>query len=178
MFDFAGSEIALVAVVALILIGPKDLPVAIKAVTGMVKKARRMASEFQVHVDDMMRDADLGDLRTGLNDIRRMDIKGKILGAIDDDGSLRKSVLEVKDTANTSSWTPPPPPVPAVEADAAIEVAATPLHTIAAPDLIGVPGFAGEHVFGDGMPGAAPAFIPPRAARAAPAFIPPGAARA
>ncbi len=43
MFDFAWSEIALIGVVALIAIGPKDMPVAIKAVAEMIKKARRMA---------------------------------------------------------------------------------------------------------------------------------------
>jgi Sec-independent protein translocase protein TatA len=49
MFDFAWSEIMVVGVVALLVIGPKDLPAAIRAVTGMIKKARRMASEFQTH---------------------------------------------------------------------------------------------------------------------------------
>ena len=164
MFDFAGSEIALVAVVALILIGPKDLPVAIKAVTGMIKKARRMAAEFQVHVDDMMKDAELGDLRSGINEIRRMDIKGRILSAIDDDGSIRRSVSDVN-TSVAPSWTPPPPPVPAV---------ATP--AIAAPSGEAAP-LLGDVVPSSGL-AAAPAFIPPRAARTAPAFIPPNASRA
>ena len=59
MFDFAWSEIALIAVVAMIAIGPKDMPVAIRAVTGWIKKARRMAAEFQTHVDEMVREADL-----------------------------------------------------------------------------------------------------------------------
>ena len=63
MFDFAWSEIALIAVVALIAIGPKDMPVAIRAVTGGIKKARRMAAEFQTHVDEMVREADLDDVR-------------------------------------------------------------------------------------------------------------------
>ena len=167
MFDFAGSEIALVAVVALILIGPKDLPVAIKAVTGVIKKARRMASEFQVHVDDMMKDADLGELRTGLSDIRRMDIKGKILNAIDDDGGLRRSVNEVKasaDGSTSATWTPPAAPMPL---EATTEVPGLPEYTIAAPAGV---------AFGDVAPSSAPAFVPPGAARAVPAFIPPGSA--
>ena len=63
MFDFAWSEIVLIGVVALVAIGPKDLPIAMKAVSGAMKKARRMAAEFQTHVDDMMRDADLGEVR-------------------------------------------------------------------------------------------------------------------
>jgi len=44
MFDFAWSEIAVIAAVALVLIGPKDMPVAIRTITGMIKKARRMAA--------------------------------------------------------------------------------------------------------------------------------------
>jgi sec-independent protein translocase protein TatB len=55
MFDFAWSELGLIAVVAMILIGPKDMPLAIRSVTGWIKKARRMASEFQSHVDEMVR---------------------------------------------------------------------------------------------------------------------------
>ena len=47
MFDFAWSEIALVGVVALIAIGPKDMPVAIRTMTTAIKKMRRMAGEFQ-----------------------------------------------------------------------------------------------------------------------------------
>ena len=71
MFDFAWSEIMLIGIVALIAIGPKDLPVAMKAVTGMIKKARRMAAEFQTHVDDMMRDADLKEVRDQINELKR-----------------------------------------------------------------------------------------------------------
>ena len=46
MFDFAWSELGLIAVVAMILIGPKDMPVAIRSVTGWIRKARRMAAEL------------------------------------------------------------------------------------------------------------------------------------
>ena len=78
MFDFAWSEIALIAVVALIAIGPKDMPVAIRAVTGWIKKARRMAAEFQTHVDEMVREADLHEVRASINEIRNFDIRGEI----------------------------------------------------------------------------------------------------
>ncbi len=94
MFDFAWSEIALIGVVALVLIGPKDMPVAIKAITGAVKKARRMAAEFQTHVDDMVKDADLGEVRDGIREIRSLDIRGTIARAVDSDGSIRKALSE------------------------------------------------------------------------------------
>ena len=91
MFDFAWSEIALIAVVAMIAIGPKDMPVAIRAVTGWVKKARRMAAEFQTHVDEMVREADLSEVRASINEIRNFDIRGEIEKTIDADGSIRST---------------------------------------------------------------------------------------
>ena len=89
MFDFAWSEIALIAVVAMIAIGPKDMPVAIRAVTGWIKKARRMAAEFQTHVDEMVREADLSEVRASINEIRNFDMRGEIEQTIDADGSIR-----------------------------------------------------------------------------------------
>jgi sec-independent protein translocase protein TatB len=91
MFDFAWSEIALIAVVALIAIGPKDMPAAIRGVTNMIKKARRMAAEFQTHVDEMMREANLDEVRSQFNEIRNFDVKGEIERAVDADGSLRST---------------------------------------------------------------------------------------
>lgn len=127
MFDFAWSEIALIGIVALVAIGPKDLPVAIKAVAAAVKKARRMASEFQVHVDEMVREADLHEVREGINQIRRMDIKGKILSAMDEDGTLRKTMTE-----NPLHTAQPTTPMPMPLAETAVPP--LPEHTIAAPD--------------------------------------------
>jgi sec-independent protein translocase protein TatB len=89
MFDFAWSEIALIAGVALVVIGPKDLPVALRAISGFVKKARRMAGEFQTHVDEMMRDADLKDVKDSINQIRNFDFRSTVERAIDPDHSLR-----------------------------------------------------------------------------------------
>src|SRR5579872_1622990 len=89
MFDFAWSEIALIAAVALIAIGPKDMPAAIRAVTDVIKKARRMAGEFQTHVDEMLREANLDEVRSSINDIRNFDVRGEIEKAVDPDRTLR-----------------------------------------------------------------------------------------
>ncbi len=89
MFDFAWSEIAIIAAVALVVIGPKDLPVALRAVSGFVKKARRMAGEFQTHVDEMMREADLKDVKDSFNSIRNFDFRSTVEKAIDPDGTIR-----------------------------------------------------------------------------------------
>jgi sec-independent protein translocase protein TatB len=106
MFDFAWSEIALIAGVALVVIGPKDLPVALRAVSNFVKKARRMAGEFQTHVDEMMHDADLKDVKDSINQIRNFDFRSTVEQAIDPDHSLRNTFNDNPlDTASTSSST-------------------------------------------------------------------------
>ena len=94
MFDFAWSEIALIAAVALIAIGPKDMPAAIRGVTDMIKKARRMAGEFQTHVDEMLREANLGRGAQPFNDIRNFDVRGHLERAVDPDGSLRDTFAD------------------------------------------------------------------------------------
>ena len=91
MFDFAWSEIALIAGVALVVIGPKDLPVALRAVSSVIKKARRMAGEFQTHVDEMMRDADLKDVKDSFSQIRNFDFRSTVERAVDPDYSIRNT---------------------------------------------------------------------------------------
>lgn len=93
MFDFAWSEIAIIGVVALVAIGPKDMPVAIRSVAGMVKKARKIASEFQTHVDEMVHEANLGDVKGQLNELTNFDIKSEIEKAVDPDGTIRDAFL-------------------------------------------------------------------------------------
>jgi sec-independent protein translocase protein TatB len=94
MFDFAWSEILLIGAVALIAIGPKDMPAAIRTVSSMVKKARRMAAEFQTHVDEMVREADLGDVKKAFNDIRNLDLAGALEKHVDPDRSIRNTFAE------------------------------------------------------------------------------------
>lgn len=162
MFDFAWSEIALIGVLALVLIGPKDLPIAMKAVSQTIKKARRMAGEFQTHVDEMVREADLHEVRDTFNDLRRMDIKGQILRAVDSDGSLQKTVSEPL----RASFAPPPPPVP--------------VHDTAPLPEVVIPPYPEPAPVIEAAEIESPAFVPPsygtsRLHRSAPAFIPPAA---
>ncbi len=112
MFGFSWAEIGLIMAVALIAIGPKDLPVAIRTVTGMMKKARGMAAEFQGHVDEMMREANLADVKSEINKIRKFDFKSAVEKQIDPDGSL-KSELAFDPFHPDSMGKMPKPEIPA-----------------------------------------------------------------
>lgn len=93
MFDIAWSELLVIGAVALVVIGPKDLPKVLKTIGQIVAKARGMAREFQGGLDDMIRESELDELRktvakatdfnpaTELNSI--IDPKGEIAGALE-----------------------------------------------------------------------------------------------
>ena len=142
MFDFSWSEIMVIGLVALVLIGPKDLPIAIRAITRVLKKMRRMAGEFQHHVDDMMREADLGDVQSTFRDLRGMNLKSAINSMVDADGTVARAFADPF-TVHPVPPTSTPRSVPA--------------QTGPAPDFIppaSVPRFAVQR---------APDFMPPSA---------------
>lgn len=62
MFDIASSEFLLVMVVALVVIGPKDLPRVLSAVGKWVGKARGVAAQFRAGFDEMVRESELQEL--------------------------------------------------------------------------------------------------------------------
>ena len=177
MFDFAWSELGVIAVVALIFIGPKDMPVAIKAVSRAIKKARGMAAEFQTHVDEMVRETDLTEVRDQISALRGYNVTRALEKLVDDDGSIRRTFAENPLAGITTLSAAP---APAVDGDVAL--AERPVVEVqpAPPDPEPI---APEPVYRPDTP----AFIPPSAApppesRAAPpeppAFIPPEVARA
>jgi sec-independent protein translocase protein TatB len=171
MFDFAWTEIALIGIVALIAIGPKDLPVAIKAVASMIKKARKMAGEFQTHVDEMVREANLDEVRSQISQIRNLDIKGTIERAVDNDGSIRKTFTE--DPLRTP-YTPPPPVVAETIAPAAVTAAPSEVMPEVLPEA---PAGARSMERPTWLDSAGPKPAPDAPARPqAPAFIPPAIA--
>jgi len=69
MFDIAWSEFMLIGAVALVVIGPKDLPKAMRAVGQTVGKLRRMAGEFQGQFNEAMREAELHDLKKQVEEV-------------------------------------------------------------------------------------------------------------
>jgi sec-independent protein translocase protein TatB len=195
MFDFAWSELALIGIVGLIFIGPKDMPTAIRTVTDLLKKGRKLAGEFQTHVDEMVRDADLGEARDSFQQLRTMNIRGQVMKALDGDGTLRRTLADN-----------PLSPVPAASSSAIPGAAET--HASSEPYVPGGQTVTGEELMrrrttpphvsrmalnlvpdAEEVPESedpAPGIIPPsaairlrrlRAAAPAPAFLPPGALR-
>src|ERR1700757_4709484 len=70
MFDIGWSEFVLIAVVALIAIGPKELPGVLRTIGQWMGKARKMAAEFQGQFQEAMREAEMADLKKSLDEVR------------------------------------------------------------------------------------------------------------
>ena len=180
MFDFAWSELAVIAAVALVLIGPKDMPVAIRSITGMIKKARRMAGEFQTHVDEMLREANLDDVKKTFNEIRNFDLKSEMERHVDPDGSLRGTFADnpLEPTASPALSEAPGEMTPdgAPDAEAlALEAASGDSAAVAdaPPPACTRPAFMPPSATPPAMPTPAPddaveppAFVPPEVVRA------------
>ncbi len=113
MFDIGWDEMALIAVVSLIVIGPKDLPVVLRQMGRWTRKAREMASEFQRGVDDMVRDSELDELKKQVAKAAEPNLlRQEIDKAIDPDGAMAKA-LEAPVLDLSSAPEPAPEPIKA-----------------------------------------------------------------
>lgn len=74
MFDISWTEFLLIGIVALVVIGPKELPTVMRTLGQWIRKLRGMASEFQNQFHEAMREAELSDLKKEVDDMAR-DIK-------------------------------------------------------------------------------------------------------
>lgn len=79
MFDIAWSEFLVIGVVALVVVGPRDLPALLRTVGKSVATLRRMAGEFQTQFNDAMREAELDDLKNEVTGLKNA--ANKMVGA-------------------------------------------------------------------------------------------------
>lgn len=90
--DFGMSELLLIGVVALVFIGPKDLPKALRVAGFWVRKARTLSREFQTSVEQMIREAELDEMRQELKKATEIDLEKQFHETIDPTGSLAESL--------------------------------------------------------------------------------------
>jgi sec-independent protein translocase protein TatB len=129
MFDIGWSEMALIMAVALVVIGPKDLPRLAREIGKWTGKARAMAREFQRSLDDMAREAELQDIKAEIDKASRTDLRSEIERAVDPDGELRRGLepprhLDDFEPAGGNRIEPPRPPAAAAPDERAKAAAA------------------------------------------------------
>ena len=92
MFDIGWQELFIVAVLAIIVVGPRDLPRTLRTVMSYIRKAKGMAREFQNGIDEVAREVELDDIRKEANKIGSMDFEQEVKSAIDPTGSLNEDL--------------------------------------------------------------------------------------
>jgi sec-independent protein translocase protein TatB len=136
MFDIGWSEFAVIAVVALIAIGPKELPGVLRMVGQWVAKARKMAGEFQGQFQEAMREAEMADLKKSFDEVKQAAsgfASGDVMTSLQKDVS---SALTVEDK----------PAVSAEVTSSPAETASAPVEAVASEPLAIAP--AGEPASG------------------------------
>jgi sec-independent protein translocase protein TatB len=127
MFDISWSHLMAIAVVALLVIGPKDLPRVLRALGRWAGKARAIAREFQSSIDQMIRESELEEVRKEVEQVASTDVAHEIQKSVDPEGKLQS---ELTDAVNN-------PAAPAAATPGAGEAVAQPseiaAHTESAP---------------------------------------------
>lgn len=80
--DFGWTELLLIAIVLIVVVGPKDLPRVLRGFSKTLGSARKMAGDFRKQFDDALSEAELDELKTLANDVRGMDPRHKIKDAL------------------------------------------------------------------------------------------------
>jgi sec-independent protein translocase protein TatB len=143
MFDIGWSELVVIAVVALIAIGPKELPGVLRMIGQWMGKARKMASEFQGQFQEAMREAEMADLKKSFDEVKEAATgftSGNLMTSLEKDVSkaldvdvLDKPPAPPMETAAMPPAVPATPEVPIPEiftADDADSAASQPLALV------------------------------------------------
>jgi len=130
MFDIGWSELVVIAVVALIAIGPKELPGVLRMVGQWMGKARKMASEFQGQFQEAMREAEMADLKKSFDEVKEA-ATGFASGNVMT--SLQKDVSDAMNIGDVDK------PATSTEAPANVETSATPAIDPPATSKVDVP---------------------------------------
>jgi sec-independent protein translocase protein TatB len=76
MFDIAWSEMVVIAIVALVVVGPRDLPPLMRQLGRAIRAFKRMAADFQGQFNDAVKDTEFDSLKKELDDLRRSTTRG------------------------------------------------------------------------------------------------------
>jgi sec-independent protein translocase protein TatB len=93
MFDIGWTELLVIAVVLIVVVGPKDLPPMLRAFGKMTQRARKVAGDFRAQFDEALREADLDDVRQTLSDAQKLNPVNSLREAMN---PLRQMGNEIK----------------------------------------------------------------------------------
>ena len=88
MFDLAWSELAVIGLVSVLVLGPKELPQAMRTMAKLLRKMRSLTSDLQGHMNEIVREAELEDVRKSIQQFSTTNLKAEIEKVVDPSGEL------------------------------------------------------------------------------------------
>ncbi len=122
MLDIGWTELLVIAVILIVVVGPKDLPPMIRAFGKMTKRLRQTAGEFRAQFDEALREAELDDLKNTVNDLKSLNPTNSIRETLN---PLRQMGQDIKSDLQKASRVDTPTPASSSMAAAAVGVAQT-----------------------------------------------------
>jgi len=105
MFDIGWTELLVIAVVLIVVVGPKDLPPMIRAFGKMTANFRKMAGDFRTQFDEALREADMDDVRKTISDAQKLNPTNALRDAIN---PLRQMGQDIKSDLQKATQIPSP----------------------------------------------------------------------
>ena len=106
MFDVGWQELFIIAVVTIVVIGPKEIPRVLRTVMLWTRKIKGMAREFQNSIDDLARETELDDIKKELQRAKDFDLERDIEDAIDPTGEMSHSIRDIEKSMQTPEKLP------------------------------------------------------------------------
>lgn len=117
MLDIGWSELLVIAVVMIVVVGPKDLPKMLRAFGKATAKLRATASEFRTHFDDAMREAELDEVKKTIDGVKQYDPRKTVTDIFE---PVRSAGDDLRNSLNNAS--PKPDETPAVPMDSPLDL--------------------------------------------------------
>ncbi len=107
MFDIGWSEMAVIALLLLLVIGPRELPTMMRTVGRYVRKARMLTRDFQHSLDEMAREAELDEAKKTIQSAKSMNLERSFEETLDPDGEVKAEARaldsEARDAGKSST---------------------------------------------------------------------------
>jgi sec-independent protein translocase protein TatB len=119
MLDLAWSELAVIGLVAVMVLGPKELPKAMRTMAQFMRKARKMAGEFQGHVNEIVRESELDEVKNAVTRITHTNVGGEVEKLIDPSGEFKRelddTISQTRGEIESAARIETPAPIPATQ---------------------------------------------------------------
>lgn len=104
MLDFGWPELLIIALVLILVVGPKDLPAMLRSFGRTTKKLRTMAGEFRSQFDEALKEADMDDVRQALNDAQKLNPRNMLKDVVDPIAEVGRDIKSDLDKTMTAPF--------------------------------------------------------------------------